>query len=89
MVASALCSRHWEVLALLVAHGGVIGQDDLSGISPVVLLRCVREESCLELVLRARVDVNGRDRLGATPLLWAVARGPPGAVRTLLSHGQT
>eukprot|EP00927_Polykrikos_kofoidii_P065780 TRINITY_DN61497_c0_g1_i1.p1 TRINITY_DN61497_c0_g1~~TRINITY_DN61497_c0_g1_i1.p1 ORF type:complete len:372 (+),score=45.72 TRINITY_DN61497_c0_g1_i1:98-1117(+) len=82
-MAAALHKQHWEVLALLIAYGGTTTEA-----FPAIVLSCIRtrDDSGLQLVLHARVDVNGRDRIGATPLLWSVARGTLRTVQSLLAH---
>eukprot|EP00929_Paragymnodinium_shiwhaense_P067788 TRINITY_DN34084_c0_g2_i1.p1 TRINITY_DN34084_c0_g2~~TRINITY_DN34084_c0_g2_i1.p1 ORF type:complete len:673 (+),score=168.62 TRINITY_DN34084_c0_g2_i1:93-2111(+) len=55
-------------------------------ITTLAVLRSVvaPEDSRLSLLLQARAHLAGRDRAGATPLLWAISLGTPTAVQSLL-----
>lgn len=83
-VCLALEREYWPLLMLLVERGGRLVDIEIAN---AALLRRVRagDDAGLELVLRAGAQANARDRVGVTPLLWAVALGTVTAVRCLVA----
>ncbi len=73
---------------LLANHGVPVDEPDIHGVTP--LMRALEREASMKLIrwfLDRGADLNARDELGRTPLMYAADAGTPEAVKLLLDRG--
>ncbi|KAL1523342.1 hypothetical protein AB1Y20_018287 [Prymnesium parvum] len=57
------------------------------GFTPLILAAAAGRRGSVEVLLRARANVEAADRFGKTALCWAAAQGDEAMVAALLAHG--
>jgi ankyrin repeat protein len=77
--------RHAEILKLLVNAGADVGAQDDTGAIP--LCNAIPDSACLEILLRAKADVNAADKGRGPPLLAAAYGGHKDVADLLLARG--
>ena len=78
---------HGDIARALLRHGARAGAETNDDRTAAHVAAAQGHDEILRIVLDAGAPIEGRDRNGATPLLFAVMEGRRAATETLLARG--